>query len=178
MLKKHMDAMKKTASSVATHPPKIALALSGGGVRAMAFHSGVLRYLAEHGKLEAVSDISTVSGGSLLVGLVFARSGMVWPSSADYLAKVFPQVRQTLTTYNLQTRAAVRLLCWPSNWRFIFSRANVFAQTISSGWNIPHRLADLPLHPVWSINGTTAETGKRFRFKGADFGDYELGYAK
>lgn len=114
--------MKKTASSVATHPPKIALALSGGGVRAMAFHSGVLRYLAEHGKLEAVSDISTVSGGSLLVGLVFARSGMVWPSSADYLAKVLPQVRQTLTTYNLQTRAAVRLLCWPSNWRFIFSR--------------------------------------------------------
>jgi NTE family protein len=29
----------------------------------------------------------------------------------------------------------------------------------------------------WSINGTTAETGRRFRFKHDRCGDYELGYA-
>ncbi|MEF9672493.1 patatin-like phospholipase family protein [Pseudomonas sp. PCH446] len=45
-----------------------ALALSGGGVRAMAFHLGVLKYLAEQQALERLTQISTVSGGSLLVG--------------------------------------------------------------------------------------------------------------
>ena len=39
-------------------------------------------------------------------------------------------------------------------------------------------LADLPEVPVWSINGTTAETGRRFRFKRTAVGDYELGYAE
>jgi hypothetical protein len=38
-------------------------------------------------------------------------------------------------------------------------------------------LADLPQAPEWSINGTTAENGKRFRFKRHDIGDYTLGYA-
>jgi NTE family protein len=38
-------------------------------------------------------------------------------------------------------------------------------------------LVDLPISPEWSINGTTAETGKRFRFKRHDLGDYILGYA-
>lgn len=169
--------MSKTNSTVVVQSDAIALALSGGGVRAMAFHCGVLRYLAEQGKLEKVSEISTVSGGSLLVGLVFARSDMVWPSSHSYLAKVLPLVRQSLTTYDLQTAATLRLLGWPPNWRYMFSRANVFAQTIASCWKIRQCLADLPKSPVWSINGTTAETGKRFRFKGTDFGDYELGYA-
>jgi NTE family protein len=49
---------------------KIALALSGGGTRAMAFHAGVIRYLADDGILHQVNHISSVSGGSLLVGLV------------------------------------------------------------------------------------------------------------
>ena len=32
--------------------------------------------------------------------------------------------------------------------------------------------------PEWSINGTTAENGKRFRFKGSEIGDWDLGYAQ
>ncbi len=48
---------------------KIVLALSGSGTRAIAFHVGVLRLLAEKGVLEQIGELSTVSGGSLLVGL-------------------------------------------------------------------------------------------------------------
>ena len=44
----------------------IGLALSGGGFRASIFHMGVLKYLAEKNKLEEISYISSVSGGSLL----------------------------------------------------------------------------------------------------------------
>lgn len=50
---------------------KIGIALSGGGVRAAAFHAGVLKRLAERGLLEHVAHVSTVSGGSLFTGLVF-----------------------------------------------------------------------------------------------------------
>ena len=35
----------------------------------------------------------------------------------------------------------------------------------------------MPTAPEWSINGTTAENGKRFRFKRDSIGDYLLGYA-
>src|SRR5579864_796576 len=44
----------------------IALALSGGGSRAMAFHLGCLRALHDRGLLEKVRVVSTVSGGSVI----------------------------------------------------------------------------------------------------------------
>ena len=46
--------------------PKLGLALSGGGFRATLYHLGVIRYLRDTGKLEEVSDIASVSGGSIL----------------------------------------------------------------------------------------------------------------
>lgn len=46
--------------------PFIALALSGGGARAMAFHLGCLRALHDRRILAKVRVISTVSGGSVL----------------------------------------------------------------------------------------------------------------
>lgn len=53
----------------------IALALSGGGARAMAFHLGCLRRLHELGLLERVTTISSVSGGSVLAALYCATPG-------------------------------------------------------------------------------------------------------
>ncbi len=46
--------------------PKIGLALSGGGARAIAFHLGCLRALNRLGLLEQVVVLSTVSGGSVI----------------------------------------------------------------------------------------------------------------
>ena len=57
-----------------TKPNNIALALSGGGIRAMVFHLGVLKYLSEQNKLEEISHISTVSGGSLIIGLLLKEN--------------------------------------------------------------------------------------------------------
>jgi NTE family protein len=48
---------------------RIALALSGGGARAIAFHLGCLRALHDLGILQKVSTITAVSGGSVLAGL-------------------------------------------------------------------------------------------------------------
>jgi len=158
------------------NPKRIGLALSGGGVRAAAFHAGVILYLAEQGLLEDVTHISSVSGGSLYTGLVLSASGYRWPSSAHYIEVVHPQVRKTLVSHSLQMRALAQLVLNPANWQYALSRANVVAQTIRSLWDVEATLGDLPDLPAWSINGTTGETGRRFRFKGRRMGDYELGY--
>lgn len=47
-------------------PPKIGLALSGGGFRASIFHLGVIRRLEELGIMKRVSVVSSVSGGSIV----------------------------------------------------------------------------------------------------------------
>lgn len=54
---------------------KLALALSGGGSRAIAFHLGCLRALHDLKLLEQVSTITAVSGGSVIAGLYCSHSG-------------------------------------------------------------------------------------------------------
>lgn len=156
--------------------PPIALALSGGGIRAMVFHLGVMKHLAGRGLLEDVAKVSTVSGGSLLVGLLLQQNQMHWPTSEQFLAHSLPALRASICTRSLQWGAARQLLN-PMNWRLLLSRANLLATALQREWKVREALADLPQVPEWSINGTTAETGKRFRFKRHDIGDYTLGYA-
>jgi len=155
---------------------RIALALSGGGVRAAAFHAGALKWMAENRWLERVSELSTVSGGSLLAGLLFTQSDNQWPSSEGYLSSGYERIRETIATTSLELDAVLRLVN-PCNWRYILSRANILSLSIQNKWEIKARLKDLPLNPVWSINGTTAENGRRFRIKSGSIGDYEIGYA-
>lgn len=155
---------------------RLGLALSGGGVRAMIFHAGVLRWLAQQQQLEQVSDISSVSGGTLITGLVHRLNGWRWPDSRTYLHTVLPKLRELLTTVCLQSRARALLLHRPDNWRYLFARANVLAMAIDRHWGVDITLDQLAPSPGWSINGTTAETGRRFRFKEGRCGDYELGY--
>ncbi|QNG44625.1 MULTISPECIES: patatin-like phospholipase family protein [Sphingobium] len=59
----------------ATAKPRIALALSGGGSRAMAFHLGCLRGLRKAALLDDVTVISSVSGGSVLAALYCSHPG-------------------------------------------------------------------------------------------------------
>lgn len=155
---------------------KVALALSGGGIRAMIFHLGVLRHLAEKGGLETISRVSTVSGGSLLLGLMFKECDYIWPTSGQFLSQVYPALRSQLCAKSLQWGAA-RQLVHPSNWRYLLSRSNLLAKALQHEWGVTAELARLPEVPEWSINGTTAETGKRFRFKRDSLGDYMLGYS-
>lgn len=154
----------------------IALALSGGGIRAMVFHLGVLRRLAERGLLERVTKISTVSGGSLLIGLILQENNLNWPTSESFLYQTLPALRVKLCSRSLQWGAVRQLLRNPLNLRFLLSRSNLLALALQNEWAIRSTLSKLPEIPEWSINGTTAENGKRFRFKKSDIGDYSLGY--
>ena len=160
-----------------TPAPPIALALSGGGIRAMAFHLGVLKRMAELDLLERVARISTVSGGSLLMGLVYRSNDFHWPTSQQFLGHSYPWVGEQLCTRSLQAGAFKQLLR-PWNWRYLLSRANLLALELRTNWGLDVPLSRVSLATEWSINGTTAENGKRFRFKGMEIGDWELGYAQ
>ena len=54
----------------------IGIALSGGGIRATIFHLGLFKWLAENGLLEEVKRVSSVSGASLCVGLIYAHNDL------------------------------------------------------------------------------------------------------
>jgi NTE family protein len=55
--------------------PKIGLALSGGGSRAIAFHLGCLRALNQLGLLDRIDVLSTVSGGSVIGAYFHSHQG-------------------------------------------------------------------------------------------------------
>ena len=153
---------------------KIGIALSGGGYRAATFHLGVLARLAQDNKLEEFYKISTVSGGSILIGLIFASNQFKWPTSQTFLETVVPKCYHALTKGNLQRRVISDLLKWPI--RVFTSRATLISQRLRSDLGIDINLSQLPEEPVWVINAATYETGAGFIFERSIMGDYKIGY--
>ena len=68
--------------------PRIGLALSGGGSRAIAFHLGSMKALHEYCLLDRISVLSTVSGGSVI--------GAMWAYSDDSFPQFEERVLQLL----------------------------------------------------------------------------------
>lgn len=154
--------------------PEIGLALSGGGLRAAVFHLGVLGRLAGDELLERVTFISTVSGGSLAVGLTYALSDNRWPSSGSYLADVWPQARARLTGTNLEWAIGVEGVKRP--WLIPGNRARLVSRALERHWRVHGTINELPMSPRWTINATTYESGKVWRFTPARMGDYVVQY--
>lgn len=154
---------------------RIGLALSGGGVRAVAYHAGVFQWLAERGLLERIVHLSTVSGGSLFAGYLYHFSGNTWPTSEKYLQVVLPAIESTLSHVSLQRQVMLKCLN-PRYWPLLFDRSTILAKCLEQNLKITASVGDLPLAPEWSINGTVLETGHRFRVKIENTGSYSLGY--
>ena len=91
----------------------VGLALSGGGFRATVFHLGVLARLADENRLEQVTVLSTVSGGSLSGALFYANNNFAWPTSHQFIDQVLPQARALLLTQDLQLGLLWRALRSP-----------------------------------------------------------------
>ena len=157
---------------------KIGLALSGGGFRATVFHLGVLARLAEERRLEDVTFLSTVSGGSVCAALVYANSGFEWPTSDHFRDEVVPRVRELLTTQDLQRGLVWRVLTsvLQSPLSLLETRADDFSALLKEDWGITASLSELPENPRWMINAACYETGRNWRFEGFRMGDYVLGY--
>lgn len=155
---------------------KIGLALSGGGNRAVIFHLGVLKRLAEENLLEKVTGISTVSGGSLAVAVLLSHAEMKWPSSITYIKEVYPALRSLITEKDLLSFKSVG---WSgvlkNNIRLFTDRARILAEQLQSRWGVVAKLSDLPDCPEIWINSTCYETGKNWRFSKREMGDWKFG---
>jgi NTE family protein len=155
---------------------KIGLSLSGGGIRAAVFHLGVLRRLAKEDRLENVSVLSTVSGGSLVTAAIFAHSGMRWPTSEAYLSTVYPKLREIITTTSLLAFDAVGCKgLLRHNVSLLTDRAGLLALFLKERWGVTGKLSDLPDSPKWYVNTTCFETGKNWRFSKREMGDWQFG---
>ncbi len=164
---------------------KIGIALSGGGYRAAAFHIGVLARLAKSELLEHFSFISTVSGGSMAIGLVYQNNGFKWPSSTKYLKDFVPFAYKTLTSANLQRNVVGDIFKWP--FRLFSSRANLISRRMRNEMGINISVNQLPKgntgtedlaerEPRWIINTACYESGVNFRFESKRMGDSKIGY--
>jgi NTE family protein len=160
---------------------KIGLALSGGGLRATVFHLGVLSRLAAEDHLNAITHLSTVSGGSLCAGLVYSANQYRWPTPTQLQQIVIPRIAQLITQTDLQGLYVRRLLRAP--WSVLRGRANEIAYLMRVRWGIDASLQDLSDpdehrgQPYWHIVTTCYETGKSWYFTKARMGDYLFGYS-
>lgn len=135
--------------------PKIGLALSGGGSRAMAFHLGCLRALHELGILDRVSVLSTVSGGSV-IGALYAATNAPFPEFEAHLRAVlargltFPTVRTAFLTGEGIKALACAILLGAANLIFIgitwlvwlaacLMPANARPRWRTDNWHLPFR---------------------------------------
>lgn len=153
---------------------KIGLALSGGGIRATVFHLGALGRLAQQSLFEQITFLSTVSGGTLAIGLVSACSENAWPSSKTFLQHTIPNARSVLTERALDYAFLRCMLLSP--WTLVNGRAGALAKALQKCWCVSGLLADLPDDPRWIINATCYQTGKNWRFMKKRMGDYIAGY--
>ena len=156
-------------------PSNIGLALSGGGFRATVYHLGVLTRLAQSTLLERVSFLSTVSGGSLAIGLILDGEKPQWPTSDAFLVSTLPRARKLLTGPSLQwalLREQLRRF-----WTILGPRADLLSGLIRSLWNVSAKVGALPERPLWYINATCVETAKNWRFERRRMGDYQFSYS-
>lgn len=155
---------------------RIGLALSGGGVRAAVFHLGVMKHLAEFNLLEQISQISTVSGGSLIAGAIFSEAAGQWPSSTQYLTTIYPAIRTRLISGDLFSLRALGFWgVFRENIRILSARSHILSRLLQQHWDIKMLLSDLPAAPIWHINTTCFETGKNWRFTRDSMGDWQFG---
>src|SRR5262245_19313605 len=102
-----MAATDITAPATMQAREGIALALSGGGYRAMLFHTGVLIRLNELGLLHQVTRVSSVSGGSISAGYL----GLIW-KKLDWKDGVAANFREVYVNDILRfSRSSIDTVC-------------------------------------------------------------------
>ena len=168
-----MINFKKLFSNLKNKEQKIYLCLSGGGVRAMAFHTGVLKYLAQNEMFNRIDSISSVSAGSLLTGFIFSKNDLYWPKDQSFLDETMPSIKETILSGELLKK--MKDITFEPHIDSWMNRANRLSSCIKEVWGIRQKMGDVFSGPNWIINNTCAETGTRFYFLRKNFIGYRYG---
>ena len=146
--------------------PKLGVALSGGGFRATLYHLGVIRFLRDAGALQNVTDIASVSGGSILA----AHLVLNWErynGDDDSFAEAASEIVK-FAQFDLRNHIVRRL---PMQWPFrLLSRLHVLEGRKFTPNTLLERyyetrlygdrcLHELPEQPMLHILATSVSTG-------------------
>jgi NTE family protein len=153
----------------------VALALSGGGYRAMMFHVGALYRLNEIGLLSKLTRVSSVSGGSITAGFL----GLVWKKLQFNSGKatnfnLFVDGIRAMADTTVDVGAVFGGIFLPGS---ISDRvAKAYDEVLFKG----AMLRDLPddsgkAAPRFVINATNIQTAVLWRFSRPYLGDYRVG---
>jgi NTE family protein len=166
----------RTLPGEADDPPPTGgtgLCLSGGGYRAMLFHLGVVRRLDETGLLGRVDRVSSVSGGSILAGVL----ALAWPRlepgaqglSPNFEAGVTRPIRGLAHT-GIDVAAGIRGLLDPRK-TINEEVADAYREHLFGN----RRLTDLPETPRFILNATNMGSGALVRFTRRSLTDWRVG---
>jgi NTE family protein len=165
------------------------LCLSGGGFRATLFHLGVVLRLNELGVLPRLSTITSVSGGSILNGVLASRwSNLTLDEHGTYtnLVEEVAQPVRDFCSKDLRTPILLGTRLNPLNWPVLLRDwFSVSANFLAEGYEplYYHRLSDLAAPgsgvPRFVFCATNVRTGACWHFHGgphARMGDFYTGY--
>lgn len=151
----------------------VAVCLSGGGYRAMLFHLGALWRLNEAKVLGRVARVSSVSGGSIVAGILGAQwHALIWSDdgvATNFETEVADRVRK-VARKTIDAPAIAGGLLLPGD---VASRVVRALDEVAFGGAT---LQDLPADgPRFVINATNLESGALWRFSQPYMRDYRVG---
>jgi NTE family protein len=153
--------------------PGIAIALSGGGFRAMLFHAGALTRLNELGLLSRVARISSVSGGSITSGfLAYVWKQLGTPNSAGAFAGFHQTFVEPILSFSRDKIDVGDILAGLLPWT---SAADQIAASYDRALFHNTSLQSIPDQPRFVFCATNLQTGVLFRFSKPYAGDYVMG---
>jgi NTE family protein len=145
-----------------------ALCLSGGGYRAMLFHTGVLWRLNEIGRLTKLKRISSVSGGSITAAVLAMKWGK-FNMAHGFEEEVVLPIRE-LASRTIDIPSILKGICWFGS--IGDNVANAYRRRLFGN----STLQDIPSDaPLFVFNATNVSSGVLWRFTKPYMWDYRVG---
>jgi NTE family protein len=157
----------------------IALCLSGGGYRAMLFHTGVLWRLNEIGLLPKLNRISSVSGGSITAGVLALNwKKLVFQNgSASNFDEVIVKPIRRLADRTIDVSSVLTGTLWFGS---VGDKiADAYRDNLFGRATLQDIVDEVPgVSPRFVINATNVQSGVLWRFMKQYMRDYRVGEVK
>jgi NTE family protein len=157
----------------------IALCLSGGGYRAMLFHTGVLWRLNEIGLLPKLNRISSVSGGSITAGvLAFNWKNLNFQNgSASNFTDVIVTPIRRLADRTIDVSSVLTGTLWFGS---VGDKiADAYRDNLFGRATLQDIVDEVPgVSPRFVFNATNVQSGVLWRFMKQYMRDYRVGEVK
>jgi len=151
-----------------------AVTLSGGGFRATLAGLGVLRFVADIGRLNHLRYCSSVSGGSI----TNAVTAVAWPElrRRGYTTAAFDELVIDPVVRRI-SRRSLKMSLIRGAWRTVGprTRTELLARRLDQWFLHDKELEGLDPEVRWIISAANMITGVRFTFERDVLGDYTIG---